>query len=88
MKEQFNKKYSVGDQVMVESRHITNKEVFLLSRWVGPHHVHKVKGKNVYQIRDEELVFPTVYHANQMKLYKSRPRGAVPLGFVGDTIIS
>lgn len=86
MKEQYNKKakkkkFVVGDQVMVESRDVKNKEAFLLSRWVGPYHVHKIEGDNVYQVRDEDLVFPTLYHANQMKLYKSRTRMTLPLGF-------
>lgn len=90
MKEQYNKKakekkFAVGDQVMVESRDVKNKEAFLLSRWVGPYHVHKIQGENVYQVRDEELIFPTLYHSNQMKLYRSRPRMSIPLGFYSST---
>ncbi|KAG2211911.1 hypothetical protein INT47_004598 [Mucor saturninus] len=86
MQDQFNrrakaKKFANGNQVMVESRDVKNKEAFLLSRWVGPYHVEERVGNNVYKVRDEQLVFPGVYHANQMKLYKARPMLSVPLLF-------
>ncbi|KAG1320895.1 hypothetical protein G6F62_011100 [Rhizopus arrhizus] len=86
MKEQYDKRakarrYIVGDQVMVEDRSPILYGNTLIGKWLGPFHIHEKLKKDTYRIRDGELLFPTPYHANQMKLYKARPKIYIPLKF-------
>lgn len=79
MVERYNQKakpskFKINDLVVVLERSQNDKDVVLLTRWTGPFRVAEVVGKNVYNIKDGELRLPYAYHANQLKLYKPRPR--------------
>jgi hypothetical protein len=75
------KKFRVGDMVLVEKRPITEHGVELLPRWLGPVHVKEIVRPDVYRVRDGDLELPSVFHGNQMKLHKRRPRLGVELSF-------
>lgn len=82
----YNKKtkeiiYKVGDSVMVLDRKLPGMSSSLLPQWTGPMCVAEVLGKDVYVIKDGELKLPYVFHANQMKLFRARPRLASNLKF-------
>ena len=60
---------------MVLERSNNDKNVALLTRRTGPFRVTEVVGQDFYVIKDAEMRLPLLsYHANQMKLYKSRPQ--------------
>jgi hypothetical protein len=66
--------YKKGDTVMVTNDSISKLSNKLVPHWFGPYLVDKIYGNDAYQIKDQELVFPRLYHANQMRLYRPRPR--------------
>lgn len=74
-------KYYVNDLVMVLNRSVLDMSSALVSRWIGPYRISEVLGRDVYKVRDEQLELPSPYHADQLKLYKSRPRLAVNLKY-------
>ncbi|KAG0785057.1 hypothetical protein G6F22_008093 [Rhizopus arrhizus] len=61
------KRFAVHDQVMVENLVPQGQCAALLNKWYGPYHIKECVGKDVYRIREGDLVFPAVYHANQLK---------------------
>lgn len=79
MIERYNKntkiiKYKVADMVLVLDRTNIGMSTTLLARWVGPFRVSEVVGQDIYVVKDGGLRLPFSFHANQMKLYKARPR--------------
>lgn len=67
-------KYKVSDMVLVLDRTNIGMSTALLSKWVGPFRVSEVVGQDIYVVKDGDLRLPFAFHANQMKLYKARPR--------------
>ena len=84
MKSQYDKsakrrRYIPGDKVMAVNRAIRLIGSDLLTQWLGPSTIHKSCGNDTYQLRDEDLILPSPYHANQLKLYVARPKVVIPL---------
>lgn len=66
--------YNINDLVMVLEHAHQLKSAALVNKWVGPFRVESIVGHDIYRVKDGELKLPIAYHANQMKLYKARPR--------------
>ncbi|CEP07090.1 hypothetical protein, partial, partial [Parasitella parasitica] len=70
-----DRRFIIGDLVMEEDRSLIKNGNTFVPKWLGPFKVHQRLKKDTYIVADHQLVFPTPYHANQMKkLYKSRPK--------------
>lgn len=69
-----DKKYYINDLVMVQDRNPEVKSAALLVQWLGPFRISEIVGMDVYVVKDGEMRLPLTYHANQLKLYKLRPR--------------
>lgn len=74
-------KYKIDDLVMVLDRGNSKGGVALLTKWRGPYCVSGLIGQDIYGISDGALKLPFPFHANQMKLYKTRPRVAAELKY-------
>jgi hypothetical protein len=86
MVQQYNKKakerrYYVNDLVMVENRSNHEAGSSWLTKWQGPFYVSQVLGNCVYKVKDRDMELPFTYHADQMKLYKTRTRLQATLKF-------
>lgn len=73
--------FRVDDLVMVLDRGASDLATSLLPKWLGPFRISEVVGKDVYIVQDGLMKFPYAFHANHLKLYKSRPRLSATLKF-------
>ncbi|KAJ8651413.1 hypothetical protein O0I10_013045 [Lichtheimia ornata] len=79
MKEKYDKKakparYLLYDQVWVQDNISKRFKSALPPRWFGPYRVKEVLGRNTYRLQDGNLTLPHPYHADQMKIYMTRPK--------------
>ncbi|KAL7325739.1 hypothetical protein PS15p_208185 [Mucor circinelloides] len=73
------RRFVVGDLVMAEDRAPIKDGNTFVPKWIGPFKIHQRLQKDTYLISDWQLVFPLSYHANQLKIYKARPKVYMPL---------
>ena len=73
---------------MVQDRQQSELSTALLPRWLGPFRIAEVVGHDIYIIKDGEMKLPFSYHANQLRLYKTRPRLSAALKFYSKDNIS
>lgn len=75
------KTYAVNGSVMMENHHIQEQGKALLTQWLGSFKIVEVLKNNKHLLSDDDLKLLYPVHADQLKLYKSRPRLATTLAF-------
>lgn len=73
--------FRIGDLVWVLDRKLSDLATSLIPKWLGSFRLAEKVGQDVYLMKDRDTKLPYAFHANQMKIYKSRPRLQADLKF-------
>lgn len=69
--------YRLHDKIFVKNFALTELSNEMIPSWIGPYTITRLLGRDVYLVSDGSQEIPVPIHANDLKLYKVRPRSNI-----------